>query len=202
VAVYHVVTRYDGDVGSAGPSQEELLFELAEPPGEHAPDALALAVVMEVSPFLSQEPDGRRPALGFPPKRKLPAVRRSGRLLWSRDPSAPSPTPVAVELVHDAPEVPDGLVNALRARLADAPEAERASLARERLVVDGSETWSRINLHVEALFDEASRDASRRLSAALRSELRTYFPGYGLSIWPTPEAADYGIVVHARGRAR
>ena len=202
VAAHHVVAWYPALDDSSGSHQEELLFELRDPPEVAAPDALFLAVAREMPPLfppidIAALPRAMRSVtFSFVPGKLVERVREAGGLLWARDPARPWTELATVELVYERPELPAGLVGALQAVAEARPEVECVYVARERLLQDGRELSSRLSLHAEA--ELQSQEAARELTASLRSLLSEYFDSFGISMWPDPDARRDGLVVFER----
>jgi hypothetical protein len=162
-----------------------------------------MAVAMEMPSLLppvdltSSPAERRSVGFSFTPASLLAGVRDVGELVWARDPTHARAEPTKVELVYERPELPDGLVAAVRALVEGLPHVQRAYFARERLLQDGREIWQQLNAYVEEDEDGYADARASGLTQSLQEVLSEYFDDFGIA-WPDRDARRHGLVVFER----
>jgi hypothetical protein len=189
VAAYHVDAVHPADESGDAMRQEELIFELRDPPELAAPAALFMVVGHEMPPLFPPidifNPRTDRRSLGFTfaSRDLLETIRATAEPLWERDEAEPMPASVEVALVYEQPVLPDRLVAAVRSEILRCTDIEAAYFVTQRLLVDDVELSSRLQLLLEGdLRSEAWPVVADSLREILRGELENFSIATGSGI--------------------
>jgi hypothetical protein len=204
VGAYHVIQVFPADGAYQETRQEDLEFELAEPPELHAPHELFRAVGLEMPslfpPIRMGEKGARRSvAMTFATQGHLAAIRAAGTLIWERDPGLPRPEPATVDLVIDEPKLPAALLSDLRVHFEGLPQVRRAAFIRERLLLNGGEIWSETTLCIDAERAAPGSEASMQFSEAVFDVMEPYARSVEQRTSSWQPAAEDGLLVFDRG---